>query len=287
MRWLSLILFLVASFHFEAWWLSLGILGVLALWGWIYGKGWGNTRSAERRGPPLSKTPSPTELEKPSTTQSREPAAPTHSERSQQPGVAPETKLFPPPRNAPVSQLKGELGASQPTLILEPIPRRMHGKNARNVLTKDAWDKVRNLVFEEHGWKCALCPMKTRLECHEVWEYSWQQNGAKAVPIMRLVGLQSLCHLCHGAKHVGCSRWTGTLPQVKEHLRTYYGMTNQELDRIEAAAAELAQKLKTTIPRRLDLTYLNNERFGEVHQMMGRQFSTNEVANCRGTSLDS
>jgi hypothetical protein len=95
---------------------------------------------------------------------------------------------------------------------------------------------------------------------------------------MQLVGLQPLCWLCHGAKHIGCSRSKGILPQVKEHLRKVYRMKDEELDRIESEAAEKAERLKTRIPRELDLTYLNHERFGQVHQML---------QNCRLTSFDS
>lgn len=70
-------------------------------------------------------------------------------------------------------------------------------------------------------------------------------------------------------------------------MRKVYGMKDEELDRIESEAAEKAERLKTKIPRELDLTYLNHERFGEVHQMMKRQFSRNELKNCRLTSFHS
>jgi hypothetical protein len=47
-----------------------------------------------------------------------------------------------------------------------------------------------------------------------------------------------------------------------------------------------AERLKTLIPRELDLTYLNHKRFGEVHKMMEREFSSNELRNCRRSIPD-
>ena len=89
---------------------------------------------------------------------------------------------------------------------------------------------------------------------------------------------------CHGAKHIGCSRWKGILPQVKKHLQRVYDITNDELDRLESDATAEAQKVSTWIARELDLTYLNHERFVLIRAMMGgRMFGTNELDNCRET----
>jgi hypothetical protein len=33
----------------------------------------------------------------------------------------------------------------------------MWGKNARNVLSGEAWGVLRSMILEEHGWKCDLC----------------------------------------------------------------------------------------------------------------------------------
>jgi hypothetical protein len=104
---------------------------------------------------------------------------------------------------------------------------------------------------------------------------------------MKLVGLQSLCWLCHGAKHIACFKRKGILPQVKEQLQKVYGMKDEELDRIESDAKKIAIKLNTSISRERDLTYLNHERFADVHQIMGRQFSMNELHNCRVKSFNS
>jgi hypothetical protein len=172
---------------------------------------------------------------------------------------------------------------------MEPIPYPMGGKNARSVLTKLAWRKVRDIVLQEHDWTCAMCRRvkKVGMHCHEVWDFKWLVRKSKPVPVMQLVGLQALCRLCHGAKHIGCSRQKKYLPKVKDQLRRDYGMKDTDLDRIESVFARKAESLKTTIPRELDLTYLNDVRFYEVQLMMNRRFTTNELPSCRGSSFDS
>ena len=161
---------------------------------------------------------------------------------------------------------------------MEPIPHPMAGKNARSVLTTEAWGKVRDIVLEEHSWTCAECHCirLKGLHCHEVWDFASQVRHSKPVPVMKLVGLQALCWLCHGAKHIGCSRQKKYLHKVKQHLRQEYSMDDDDLDCLESDFYHKAESLKTTIPRELDLTYLNHEKFDEVHLMMNRMFSTNE-----------
>lgn|GEM_PF-5547500 len=65
-------------------------------------------------------------------------------------------------------------------------------------------------------------------------------------------------------------------------------MQDDELDRLESEADAEVKKVKTTISRELDLTYLNHQRFLFVRLLMGgRMFGTNELGNCRDTSEDS
>jgi hypothetical protein len=189
----------------------------------------------------------------------------------------------------PLQDALNTLTARRIELKPEPIPYPMGGKNARAVLSKSEWKAVREIVLEEHGWKCALCGYArntANLHCHEVWQYPWEIRSfgkkSKNVPVMRLVGLQILCRFCHGAKHVGCPSNKEILPLIKEHLRRVYGMTEEELDQVESNAVAAVTPNETKIPRELDLTYLNQERFAQVREMMGgRVFSTNELANCR------
>ena len=276
-RWFLLVAIAIAGFRFD-WWgpraaTALAVIGVI---GWFVHRNARKRRSARRPGAPLSRTPIPPVRREPSPPPRREPSAPA-------PYVEPRpTAPSTPPQTTP--------SEPRPQLKQEPIPRVMWGKNARNVLSEEAWDVVRSIVLEEHDWKCALCGHSNtnNLECHEVWTYPWPRRGSKSVPVMKLVGLQSLCRYCHGAKHIGCSRWKGILPQVKKHLQRVYDITNDELNRLESDAAAEARKVSTRKARELDLTYLNHERFVLVREMMGgRMFGTNELHNCRDTGEDS
>ncbi len=165
-------------------------------------------------------------------------------------------------------------------LILE---NAMHGKNARAVLPPEAWAQVRRIVHGLHGYQCADCGGTRNLECHEVWEYCWIRQDAKNVPVMRLSGLRTLCHLCHMGKHVGCARRRGELAEVQVHLQRIYGITAGELDDVVRASNELVRRQKFRYE--LDLSYLNQDQFAVVHTMLGRKLTTNEIKNCRHIAL--
>lgn len=281
LRWFFLVAIAIAGFHFEWWGLrvatAFAFIGVI---GWFVHRNARKRRSDSLSGAPLSRTPTPPVRREPSPPPRRESSAPAPQ--------VPAPYIEPRP-TAPSTPLQTAPSAPRPKLKQEPIPFVMWGKNARAVLSREAWDVLRNLVLEEHGWKCALCDHSNRknLECHEVWKYHWRRSQPP-VPVMELVGLQSLCRYCHGAKHIGCSRKKGILPQVKKHLQRVYGMQDDELDRLESDADAEVQKVRTTISRELDLTYLNQERFLFVRLMMGgRMFGTNELDNCRDTSENS
>jgi hypothetical protein len=185
--------------------------------------------------------------------------------------ATPHVKLVEPPRRA---------------LKIELIPWQMSGINARAVLTREAWDAMRGIVHDHHGWKCAECQSEHRLECHEVWDYAWDRRNGKNVPVMRLAGLRTLCRRCHQGKHIKFveSRQPDELAQVRRHLMQVYGLSETALDeRVSEAVAQVKQKHYNY---RLDLTYLNQERFAAMHALIGRTFDANENRNCRKPGKD-
>ena len=100
-------------------------------------------------------------------------------------------------------------------LFVDLVPKTAWGKNARAVINKGDWDRVRKHVYARAGYKCECCGIdtrdetagpggrKTRLEAHERWHY----NGATGVQTLKR--LVALCHECHEATHFG-------LAQVRE-----------------------------------------------------------------------
>jgi hypothetical protein len=170
-------------------------------------------------------------------------------------------------------------------LRIELIPYPMGGKNARAVLTGPAWREVRNIVHALHAGRCGECGKylpKKKSECHEVWKYDWVIRQSKAVPVMKLVELRSLCRRCHQGKHYKFveSQQADQLPEVRRHLLELYGLTEEQLDRLVTEAVETVKRLRTWKERELDLTHLNHERFVKIHELMGREFGANELQWC-------
>jgi hypothetical protein len=166
-------------------------------------------------------------------------------------------------------------------LKIELIPRQMSGMNARAVLTREAWDQVRDITHALHGGRCAECGSDSRVECHEEWQYEWAHRDRKNLPVMRLAALRTLCRLCHLGKHIRFAEnhCPGELPYVRRHLMRLYALSEAQLDDHVRKALEIVRKL--TFNYRLDLTYLNDERFAAVHVLMGRTFGNNENKHCK------
>lgn len=171
----------------------------------------------------------------------------------------------------------------------ELIPHKMGGINARLILASEVWAALCAMVHETYGGRCCeclrLCPDNQGLECHEVWKYAWvrQRGSTTNVGVMRLAGLRSLCRLCHQGKHFKFAEKHGKLPQVKAHLMKLYELSEAEWDLCILEAVK--NKALQYRYKKLDLTYLNSERFGWVQEQFGRHFSDNEMPYIEGTLL--
>jgi hypothetical protein len=102
---------------------------------------------------------------------------------------------------------------------------------------------------------------------------------------MKLMNLRTLCHLCHLGKHIGFAQKDAQLyRQVKSHLIALYHLPEPIFCQLEQLAFEQVWELNKAGIRALDLTYLNGDRYVWVRHRFGRQFSTDELANCRQLS---
>lgn len=171
-------------------------------------------------------------------------------------------------------------------LVFELIPQVMHRKCVRAVLPNDVWRLLRKITIESDGKRCGECGSAEQLECHEVWRYlpaGTDDPGGRDV--MKLVGLRTLCHLCHLGKHIGYALRSPTLyRQVKEHLMDLYLLPESVFSQLEQLALAEVAELNKAGPRALDLTYLNMERYVWIRHRFGRPFTTDETANCRQLS---
>lgn len=146
----------------------------------------------------------------------------------------------------------GESPGKEPKIEL--IPYTMHSKNARAVLSHEAWTQVRKIAHERNGRMCCECgDWRGTLECHEAWGYEWRPRGED--PVMKMTGLVSLCHLCHMGKHIGFAKRNGELEQVTAHLTKLHGISETHLDSIVRRAVSRVERLSMHTFQ-LDLTYM-------------------------------
>ena len=121
-----------------------------------------------------------------------------------------------------------------PKLSVELIPTTCQYSNVRTTVTKKEWDKIRFMSYEKAEHKCEICGergknqgQKHDVECHEIWHYNDETH------VQKLVGLISLCPICHLVKHIGralamrkkevaynqlakVNKWT--LKEVQQHI---------------------------------------------------------------------
>ena len=96
------------------------------------------------------------------------------------------------------------MAKSKKELLVELIPKTCHYSNVRTTVKPIEWDKIRFISYEAANHKCEICGdtgknqgYKHAVECHEIWHYDDQKH------VQKLIGLISLCPVCHMTKHIG------------------------------------------------------------------------------------
>ena len=110
-------------------------------------------------------------------------------------------------------------------LYVDLIPETTWCKNARALIHKDDWHRVRMHVNKRVQGRCEACGVLaqdngSRLECHERWQYK--------PPVQKLVRLVALCHECHQATHMGFANVSGNGDEAMQHLRKVTGMSSEQ-----------------------------------------------------------
>ncbi len=82
-------------------------------------------------------------------------------------------------------------------LLIELVPSTSWYDNLRKVLPQEEWDKIRKKSYKDAGYKCTICSVQGKLNCHEVWNYNDETH------VQKLEGFIALCDLCHHVKHIG------------------------------------------------------------------------------------
>lgn len=116
---------------------------------------------------------------------------------------------------------------NQPRLTIELVPKAVWFSNVRSMVSRQDWDFLRRNSYKKASYLCEICGEVGNhhpVECHEIWEYDDNKH------IQKLLGLISLCPLCHEVKHIGLASIRGRIDTVKRHLAKVNAWTEQEMN---------------------------------------------------------
>ena len=82
-------------------------------------------------------------------------------------------------------------------LEIDLVPSTAWYSNLRTKIPRKEWDKIRKQSYSDSNHVCAICSVKSKLNCHEIWEYDDKKH------IQTLKGFIALCDDCHMIKHIG------------------------------------------------------------------------------------
>lgn len=148
-----------------------------------------------------------------------------------------------------------------PKLSVELIPTTCHYSNVRTTVTKKEWDKIRFMSYEKANNKCEICGesgkdqgYKHNVECHEIWDYNDETH------VQKLIGLISLCPICHQVKHIGRAIAMGKHQDAYNQLAKVNKWTPKEVELHILASFEL-HKERSKHEWTLDLSILLKEPY--------------------------
>jgi len=138
-------------------------------------------------------------------------------------------------------------------LEFEILPSGAFGNNLRNILSKKAWNYLRQVVIERHDGKCAICGRKPkRLECHERWEFNKEEK------IQRLIEIVPLCSLCHSTIHIQRSILVGIDDKCVKHFEKINNCDYQGFVKELKEKTDLANSLSSVDEWSLNLEKLKD-----------------------------
>jgi hypothetical protein len=117
-------------------------------------------------------------------------------------------------------------------LTIELVPKPCWGKNARALVSPEAWREIQRAVLAEAAGRCRVCgwpagPVSYRphFECHEIWRYDdWRG-------VQTLEGFVAVCRFCHEVKHIGLTQSKGRYAAAIAHLAKVNGWSKDEARR--------------------------------------------------------
>jgi len=154
--------------------------------------------------------------------------------------------------------------SKEPKLSIELIPTTCHYSNVRTTVTTKQWNKIRMLSYESADHKCEICNQigknqgfKHNVECHEIWEYDDENH------IQKLIGLISLCPICHQVKHIGRALAMGKAKIVFDQLALVNNWTPKQVEEYIAESFQI-HKQRSKYKWSLDLSILTIEPYNLI-----------------------
>lgn len=81
---------------------------------------------------------------------------------------------------------------------IELVPKTVWASSLYRLMSKEAWNNVRDGIIKENGRKCQICGETDGImNLHEIWKYDDVKH------VQRLEGFILLCRMCHHVKHIG------------------------------------------------------------------------------------
>lgn len=158
-------------------------------------------------------------------------------------------------------------------LGVELVPKTCHYSNVRTTLKPKEWDTIRFISYQLANNKCEICGQTGleqgyghRVECHEIWEYNDKKFTQK------LIGVISLCPLCHQVKHIGRANAMGKQADVFKQLETVNKWNHKQV------VEHVAESFETYYERSkhewlLDISILKKPPFNlEINPIIKRKF---------------
>lgn len=138
-------------------------------------------------------------------------------------------------------------------LTIELIPASNWKNNVRSECKND-WDWIRRKSYQKANYRCEICNGvgdRHPVECHEIWDFDVDTRTQK------LIGLISLCPLCHKAKHIGLAFINEEEELVIEHIKKVNNWNDNDVNKYINEAFLIFEVL-SEIEWKLDLSFLED-----------------------------
>jgi len=105
--------------------------------------------------------------------------------------------------------------------LVDLIPATSWFASLANLLVGSSWGALRDFAISRTR-ACEECGSILKLEAHEIWEYDDQAS------IQTLMGIEVLCSLCHGTRHLGRANVIGNFDATFRRLCLINRLTDEQ-----------------------------------------------------------